>query len=250
MKVFAPCGLGLFLVALCCHESLAQQNPNGQLPIGTFSQPYLFLIRDSVVHAELGLTRKQQAELQSLNDALDRMIWPMRNQSAEKIDEISLQARRKAEQELSSILNDQQLQRLDQIELWMLGMRAFLKPEVARRLVLTEDQQTRIRDVFAEGEVWMKQLREEAKQSDDLEKIQARALQYRIKEQKKVLAVLTNRQQQKWKASLGARIDVKKLGYVKFRAPDFIGRQWINSPPLTLKQLHGKVVALHFYTFG
>ena len=49
-----------------------------------------------------------------------------------------------------------------------------------------------------EGEVWMKQLREEAKQSDDLEKIQIRARQYRIKEQKKVLAVLTNRQQQKW----------------------------------------------------
>ena len=35
------------------------------------------------------------------------------------------------------------------------------------------------------------------------------------------------------------------------RAPDFpIGLDWINSEPLTLRQLRGKLVLLDFWTFG
>ena len=42
-----------------------------------------------------------------------------------------------------------------------------------------------------------------------------------------------------------------QLGYVKFKAPELEGKDgWINSDPLTMSQLQGKVVALHFWTFG
>jgi hypothetical protein len=35
------------------------------------------------------------------------------------------------------------------------------------------------------------------------------------------------------------------------RAPDFpTGLDWINSEPLTLRQLRGKLVLLDFWTFG
>jgi hypothetical protein len=44
---------------------------------------------------------------------------------------------------------------------------------------------------------------------------------------------------------------VSKLGRVKFKAPELKGGDsWINSPPLSLRQLKGKVVALHFYAFA
>ena len=34
-------------------------------------------------------------------------------------------------------------------------------------------------------------------------------------------------------------------------APELMGiQEWINSKPLTLKELRGQVVALHFWTFG
>jgi hypothetical protein len=69
--------------------------------------------------------------------------------------------------------------------------------------------------------------------------------------QKKILATLTRRQQEEWVALLGKRIDVAKLGRVKFKAPDLRGREdWINSSPLAAAQLRGKVVALYFYAFG
>jgi thiol-disulfide isomerase/thioredoxin len=38
---------------------------------------------------------------------------------------------------------------------------------------------------------------------------------------------------------------------MKIQAPELTGiDEWINSKPLRLKDLHGKVVALHFWTFG
>jgi hypothetical protein len=41
------------------------------------------------------------------------------------------------------------------------------------------------------------------------------------------------------------------LGFVKFKAPELDGKDgWLNSEPLTMAQLRGRVVALHFWTFG
>jgi hypothetical protein len=38
---------------------------------------------------------------------------------------------------------------------------------------------------------------------------------------------------------------------MKIKAPEITGiEEWINSKPLELKDLRGKVVALHFWTFG
>ncbi len=38
---------------------------------------------------------------------------------------------------------------------------------------------------------------------------------------------------------------------MKIPAPEFQGiNEWINSKPLTLKDLRGKVVVVHFWTFG
>lgn len=50
---------------------------------------------------------------------------------------------------------------------------------------------------------------------------------------------------------VGPPFDVSQLGMVSFRAPDIAsGGTWINSKPLTIKALKGKVVAVHFWTFG
>jgi hypothetical protein len=38
---------------------------------------------------------------------------------------------------------------------------------------------------------------------------------------------------------------------MKIEAPEITGiQEWINSKPLALKELRGKVVVLHFWTFG
>ena len=58
-----------FLVG-CLFSSVAQaqQNPSGRLPVASFDKPFLFLVRDPAVLAELNLSAQQAKDLTSLND--------------------------------------------------------------------------------------------------------------------------------------------------------------------------------------
>ena len=50
---------------------------------------------------------------------------------------------------------------------------------------------------------------------------------------------------------LGETFDVATLGEVSFKAPQLDSKDgWVNTAPLSLQQLKGKVVALHFYAFA
>jgi hypothetical protein len=71
------------------------------------------------------------------------------------------------------------------------------------------------------------------------------------KEHESILAILDDKQKQRLLALVGRRFDPTALGQVSFRAPDFSdGDEWINSAPLKLKDLQGKVVAIHFWAYG
>ncbi|MCU0981711.1 MAG: hypothetical protein MUF25_21380, partial [Pirellulaceae bacterium] len=69
--------------------------------------------------------------------------------------------------------------------------------------------------------------------------------------QAQITAILSRQQLDKVRDVLGPPVDASKMGYVKFKAPELDAKDgWLNSPPLTMSQLRGKVVALHFWTFG
>jgi peroxiredoxin len=69
--------------------------------------------------------------------------------------------------------------------------------------------------------------------------------------EKKALAVLNDHQHRRLEELLGRAFDFSKVKQVAVKAPDLTGIEgWINSRPLTLSQLRGKVVVLHFWTFG
>jgi hypothetical protein len=52
-------------------------------------------------------------------------------------------------------------------------------------------------------------------------------------------------------AQTSASEDTPQPVAMKIKAPEIVGiEEWINSKPLQLKDLRGKVVALHFWTFG
>ena len=77
---------------------------------------------------------------------------------------------------------------------------------------------------------------------------QARLLS--LDEQNEVADALDRKQQERWAFLLGECVDVQNLGRVTFKAPEFDGDGgWINTDPLSWRQLRGKVVAIHFYAF-
>ncbi|NUQ62174.1 MAG: hypothetical protein HUU20_06785 [Pirellulales bacterium] len=239
------------LVLCWARVCAAQQNPDGQLPVTSFREPYLFLIRDPIVHDDLGLNARQRQTVRALNDELDGPLWAMRNQSAERIVETTREATATAKARLSSILARDQQQRLDQVELWTLGTRAFVLGDLPERLKLSEEQRQKIREVVSKTDASIDELGKKLQSGGSRESVEKEARSLRTDEQKQILAVLTRRQQQQWIALLGKRIEVARLGRVQFKAPELRGNgPWINSAPLALEQLKGKVVALHFYAFG
>ena len=60
------------------------------------------------------------------------------------------------------------------------------------------------------------------------------------------------KQKQQWRSLIGRPAAVSEFGRgLKYKAPEFVtGMTWINSPPLTMQSLRGKVVILHFYAYG
>jgi hypothetical protein len=239
------------LVLLLCHVAAGQQNPNGRLPVMGHAKPYLFLIRDPQVHDDLGLSALQRRAVGRLNDELDSDLWSMRNKSAEHIEATIRKATATAKTRLATILTSQQQERLPQIELWTLGTRAFLLDGLPAQLQLSETQLSAIRATVNTTQEAINTLIERIRSGESGDALRDKGRPLWTQTQQDIAELLTDEQREKWRALLGERIEVSKLGYVKFKAPELHGEGgWINSPPLTLRQLKGKVVALHFYAFG
>src|SRR5690606_30702067 len=68
--------------------------------------------------------------------------------------------------------------------------------------------------------------------------------------------VLDDKQTQKWAAALGEPFDFARVRPSPAAAPEFDDpafastEAWLNSPPLTMKSLRGRVVVVHFFAFG
>jgi hypothetical protein len=243
---FVPLAVAWLLGAV----AVGQQNPNGQLPLTSVGEPYLFLIRDPLVHDELQLTARQRQAVTALNDELDAPFWSMRNKGVEHISKTLTELKAKAETQISSILTAEQLQRLGQIELWTQGPNAFMEDDFCATLSLADEQRVKIREIVTKTREAVVDLGKQLQSGEAQEALERRARRLRTDEQRSIVATLTRRQQQRWLELLGERVDISKLGRVKFKAPELAGGEWINSSPLTLEQLRGKVVGLHFYAFG
>ena len=70
MRIANP-SLLLLGVALCLSANArGQHNPHGQIVVTSLADPYLVLIRDPVVHAELRLNDQQRQAIRALTDDL------------------------------------------------------------------------------------------------------------------------------------------------------------------------------------
>ncbi len=242
----------LFLFALCFGVvANAQSNPYGRLAVTQFAQPYLLLIRDPVVHDDLKLDTRQREAVRKLTDELDVAIWSMRNKSRDHVAKTMTTSMAKAKSAMSTILTREQFHRMDQIVMWTIGMKAFTRDSIVEKLSLSSDQRKQIEETLTATAKSIEELTKQLKSGTSRKSVEKKARELRIDEQRKILAVLGRQQRQLWFAMLGRRIDVAKLGRVRFKAPEIVGEnEWVNSPPLTLEKLKGKVVALHFFAFA
>ncbi len=215
--------------------------------------PFMELIRDRVVHRDLGLASTQVDSLRKVTDQFDPQLFVTRNRREDErrkqVHELVIRVRPR----LKSILSTAQLKRLNQIELQCQGPRALLRPDVQARMLLAKPQ---IEAIAAEVTSTNNAVRDAWKQIQEKGRPRA-AVQKQIDgirsaESRKILRHLNGNQPSRWKSLIGRPAALSTFGQgLRYKAPEFpAGMSWINSSPVTMNSLRGKVVILHFYAFG
>lgn len=139
-----------------------------------------------------------------------------------------------------------------QIAYRLRGISCVLMPHAAEQLQLTSQQEDEIEEIVKETREQVKELQSGTYQGKEAHrKSQDAITAARTKEQQAILDLLNNDQKQRLMALVGRSFDPGRLGHVSFKAPELpADDEWINSKPLQLADLRGKVVALHFWAFG
>jgi thiol-disulfide isomerase/thioredoxin len=186
----------------------------------------LLIARDPAVHAELGLDAKQKESVLAAVAEVDHPLWLLRDvpvpKCADQLDEL----RSKLRARLDAALSAEQSRRFDQLVMQARGSKALVAPDVQTRLHLTDGQLEQLRKIVA-------------------------AAKGGTLDSQKVVAVLSAEQRTELASMFGERFDVGRITYVGCAAPELRGVDaWINSAPLSLSQLQGKVVVVHFWAFN
>lgn len=248
---FLSIPLAIYLVLIHTLGAWSQQNPNGRIPVANFPEPYVLLIRDPAVQRSLHLSEKQKADIQTLSAEVDRSLWPLRNQPAERANAAMEKLTAAARKRMNEILDYAQRKRLAQIRVQVRGTKTMLDDPVIEKLELEGDQIGKIERELAETAKQIKVIRKQAQEGGDQEELQIRAQKLSTDHQKRLAAILTVAQRARWRSLIGEPFNLAKLGRITFKAPDLRDAgAWINSRALTMEQLKGKVVALHFYAFS
>jgi peroxiredoxin len=224
------CITALFILAFvpCVH---AAETPS-------LTDPTIILIRDDAVRAELAVTTEQAKSLDDLLRKHNRMLLAIRDVSPSGADETAKPQLVEIRAELAKTFNDEQKQRLQGLTLQAQGYDALLRKDIIEAIKHTDEQQSQLKEISV-------RFREQAKEPGaDVPTLQ-------VARHKEVVAVLTPEQQNQYGTLLGEPFDFTKVVKSPAWAPEFVGiEEWINSEPLKLADLKGKVVVAHFFAFG
>jgi thiol-disulfide isomerase/thioredoxin len=246
-------GLWVFVAAAyACRPTWAEDDAQRpEEPAGTSLATSVLLVRDPAVQAELGLSGVQAAAVGKLMEEIDGLLWVLRDVPP-KEGERKLQALlAKVRNKLKEILSPAQRDRLNQVVLQSQGFSALLRPDLVRTLALSDDQQEQIRTATETTRRAFQKIDETARKGEHRDLLDKVAKRFRAEEREKVLAALTDRQKNQWEAMTGKAFNLSRIRPFAFKAPDLqSGGDWINSEPLTSAKLRGKVVLIHFWTFG
>jgi hypothetical protein len=240
-------GKSVLVFGLALFSSLASR----PLALGAEPDRYWFLIHDRAVLAELKLSADEQGAMRKEIDDLDGRFMALRGTTPEKVAAELPGIVSEAKKRLHQVLRPEQERRLNEVVLRVQGPAALLRAEIAAPMKFTADQKKKLEKIVGDTRQAVVDLEKQVQEGKTAAPLEKELLRLRTEEQTKVFKLLTKPQQTLWLKLAGSPFDASRLGQMAFKAPELTGAGvWINSQPLTLSQLKGKVVALHFYTFG
>lgn len=218
------------------------------------TQPVLLqMIRDDAIHQELKLSDEQIRQVFSAIDQIDGPWYQAgRLPAQERIATINDLSARLA-RSLTSILDQKQLTRLDELQNQALGTRMIVRDETAKKLMIPSETREDLYKVFLKTDEEANAIKTKMKEGElSASDATAKFQQVQTAERKRFSDALSNEQKRKLATLTGKSFDFGKVKRKFPRAPEIAsqGSTWLQGEKLNLADLRGKVVALHFYAFG
>jgi eukaryotic-like serine/threonine-protein kinase len=187
--------------------SLGWAQPDSQRPRGGGGPRFSLaeLATQKSVEEELKLSSEEVGRLKSLAEEGQAARREMRDLSEEDRRKKRQEMAETTEKKVAEIVKPEQLKRLKQIYLQVLGTQigpvapAFRLPQVVSGLSLTEEQKEKIATISHDTETSMSGLRQSTNPIEAMKEY----LKLREIAQEKIVAVLTSEQQDKWKEMTG-----------------------------------------------
>lgn len=208
------------------------------------------LLHTPEIHQELKFSKTQVAELESLFSEIDSSWFQSRILPAEKQLPILDSIDHRVHKWLADHATKQQSERLSQIELQAQSVRMLLRKDLADQIKLESSQQNRFAELARATVAAQSALQAALNQGESSDELKSKATAAAKAEQDAVKQVLKLEQQKRLALLIGEPFELSKLNRIYPMAPEFVPvTNWVNSKPLTLKELRGKVVLVHFYAF-
>ena len=210
----------------------------------------LGLLHAPEVHTELGLSASQITELEKQFQTVDGRWFRARIEPPTANLLIMQELEESMNRWLSNHFSDVQRQRLKELELQVQGTRVLLRGDVADRLSFSEKQKSDLLRMASETDEAVTAYQQSLRQGKDDTTLKATVQEKQKSERDAIYTVLTESQRAELGELLGEKFHTAGLTRIYPMAPDFSpSADWLNSPALSLKQLRGKVVLVHFYAF-
>lgn len=187
-----------------------QRGP-GMFMMGGGMMGYAQLLRIEKVQKEIELTDDQKAELQKIEEQSRtrmRELFQGGGQDREAARQRFEQARQETEKAIEGVLLPNQVKRLKEIRLQVVGIDGALRDaEVRKELGVTEEQVQKIREAVQKA---MEEMRGQRQQGErpSAEEMQKRMQEMRTKMAEAAMAQLTEEQKNKWNKMIGEKLEI------------------------------------------
>jgi len=239
----------LLLVCAGQFAALGSQSRSYQAAAVPIPHPLTVLLRSTAVHRELRLSPDRAREVEDAVSQVDLPLWLLRDLPLDKRNETAASLIERLNNNLSAMLSVRQLERLNQIVLQARSIDAFLEPQVVTRLNISPGQYSSIKILLDDSYKRLASLQTDVTiPSESIRSV--RIVQLQAESKQSLLSLLSPAQRQNLTTLLGPPFDLSRVRRIVCRAPEFKVATWLNSSPLTMSELKGKVTVVHFYAFG
>ncbi len=236
----------LYLVQIPTSEPQEPSYLKTSIPV---PHPITSLLRSKKVYKELELSAAETNEIEKVVSEIDLPLWRLRDLPLHKRNKAANLLIKQLRDKLAQTLSEEQLERLNQLVWRARGIDVILEPEVTLRLTLSPEQISKIRALLNIS--YSKIISLENKTEINSETYRAAYLQKLQAEiHRNTLAILNSYQQGTFTMLMGRPFNFSQVRSIACKAPELEIDTWINSSPIRLYELRGKVIVVHFYAFG